>query len=223
LISANLPRYNEVVRLRGRHLVFNVSELCRLMAKALRQGVDDVVAFDKFAEGGSHRVFQANLGDGSEVIARLPYPTPLPKGLGISSEVATTTFLKTKGIPVPEVNDWSATSENSVGSEYMIMEKVQGTDLQDSWYSMNTPERMNVIEKIVDLEEKLFEISLPAFGSICCKGSFLSKTRSIDIPTHSSSKGAGQFCTGPAAEHLWWYSKRAELGVQVGPCQSLSL
>jgi hypothetical protein len=102
LISANLARYNEDVRLRGRHLVFNVSELSRLMAKALGQGVDDVVGFDKFAEGGSHRVFQATLGDDSQVIAPLPYPTTLPKVLGISSEVATTTFLRTKGIPAPE-------------------------------------------------------------------------------------------------------------------------
>jgi hypothetical protein len=119
-----MRRYNEEKRLRVRLHVFNVPELCKLMSKACGKDADHVVYFKKLAEGRFNRVFRAILTDGSETIARLPYPATIPKGLGIASEVASMAFLQTHNIPVSKVHDCSRPADNSVGSEHVIMEKV---------------------------------------------------------------------------------------------------
>ena len=128
-------------------------------------------------------------------------------------------FLNQHGIPVPKVYDWRATADNSVGSEYIIMEKVQGTDLHKTWYSMTVGERLQVVERIVQLERVLFDISLPAYGSIYFKDTLSPGTPTVDIPSYANSDGSPRFCIGPSTELLWWYSHRDKLGANSGPCK----
>lgn len=99
--------------------MFNVPELRRVIARACHTPANDVAAFEKLAEGGWNRAFKAALFGGREVIARLPFPCTLPKCFSTLSEVATMKLLKANGIPVPTIYDWSATTENTVGSEYI--------------------------------------------------------------------------------------------------------
>ena len=191
-----------------------------MVARAVGKTVDDVTRLEKLAEGGFHRIFEATLSDGKEVIARLPFPYTLPKANGILSEVATMAFLRMRGLPVPKVYDWSATTENAVGSEYMIMEKVQGTDLQKDWYSMTVEQRLHVVQQIVRLERILFEIPLPASGAIYFKDTLPAGTPCVDISDSRDDDDLIQFCVGPSTEYLWWYCKRAELDADTGPCKS---
>jgi aminoglycoside phosphotransferase len=111
--------------------------------------VDDITTFTKVAEGGSYRVFEATFQDEKRVIVRLPYPSTAPRSYGIASEVATMQFLRLQGVPIPEVFDWSSSTSNPVGSEYIIMERVPGKELEHTWYTMTVQERMDVVEKIV--------------------------------------------------------------------------
>lgn len=178
------------------------------------------MAFDKLAEGSSYRVFQARTSNGIEVIARLPYPCTIPKGNGILSEVATMVFLRMHGLPIPKIYDWNSTSANPVGSAYMIMEKVQGTELQETWHSMSVERRLQMAEKVVELEKKLFDIPFPACGAIYFKDSLPVGTPVVEIPDCKDESGLRRFCVGPSTEYLWWYSKRAELGADIGPCES---
>lgn len=129
-------------------------------------------------------------------------------------------FLRKHGLPIPKVYDWSAKAENPVGSEYMIMEMVPGTGLQETWYSMTVEQRVGMVEKIVDLEKSLFEISLPACGSIYLIDTLPDGTRTVDIPSDQDRSVRNSFCIGPSTELLWWYSNRAELGADGGPCES---
>ncbi|KAF7506025.1 hypothetical protein GJ744_012272 [Endocarpon pusillum] len=209
--------WNERARLIERHHTFNVAELCLRVSKACGKERHHITSVDKSAEGGWHRIFTVAFKDGTEVIARLPYPCNLPKRYSTLSEVATMAFLDQHGIPVPKVYDWSATADNSVGSEYIIMEKVQGTDLHKTWYSMTVGERLQIVERIVRLERVLFDISLPAYGSIYFKDSLSPGTPTVDIPSHANSDGSPRFCIGPSTELLWWYSHRDKLGANSGP------
>jgi hypothetical protein len=52
------------------------------------------------------------------------------------------------------------------GSEYIIMERVSGSELADTWHTMTFKERMAVVKKTVDLERLLFGIRFPASGSL---------------------------------------------------------
>ncbi|KAH9882972.1 hypothetical protein J1614_000338 [Plenodomus biglobosus] len=112
-----------------------------------------------------------------KVIARLPYPSTVPCKYGIASEVATMDFLQRHGVPIPKVFDWNSSTSNQVGSEYIIMEKVAGKELEDIWYTMTLQERMDMVEKIVDMKKILFAIQFPASGSLYYKDSL-----GADIP-----------------------------------------
>ena len=201
-----------------RRLVFNFSELCKVIAKAVDRHIDDIQAVSKIAEGGSYRVFEATFQDDLRVIARLPFPSSRPKTLGIASEVATMQFLRLHGCPVPVVYEWSSNARaNPVGAEYMIMEKARGTELQNIWYSMDIKQRMDTVGKIANFEKRLLELPLPAYGSIYFKDTeIIGDANKVDIVTEAARE---KFCVGPSTEYLWWYQGRNRLSVQQGSCE----
>ena len=74
----------------------------------------------KLAEGGFNRTFLITMHDGFEMVARIPYPVTVPKFYAIASEVATMRFLRFAGLPVPEVYDYSPSSDNAAKTEYIL-------------------------------------------------------------------------------------------------------
>lgn len=207
-------RYNEPIRLSERRLVFNVSELKKAVAKCLCQPESEVKEILKLAEGGFNRVFQLTMKDGSEVIARLPYPSTQPKKFAIASEVATLEVVQSHGIPVPKILHYSADAENPVGSEFIIMEKIPGRPLGDQWFSLSEDQRLKVISEIVRIEVNLSKIDLPTYGSIYYKHDLLPNMSSTMIASASDDKG---LCIGPDVSLRWWYKGRESLDIQRGP------
>lgn len=124
------------MRLSERRHHFDINELCQAVAKSVGRSTDDITTFAKIAEGGSYRIFKATFQDRLNVIVRLPYPSTIPQEYGIASEVATMEYLRLHGIPIPKVFDWSSSTDNPVQSEYIIMEKAQGKELEHTWYTM---------------------------------------------------------------------------------------
>ncbi|TAQ84138.1 hypothetical protein B7494_g7538 [Chlorociboria aeruginascens] len=209
--------YNEYLRFSERQLYFNIHELCYLIAKSVGLPRTDITLITKIAEGGSYRIFEATFRDGLKVIARLPYPCTIPRKYGVASEVATMEFLRIHGIPIPKILDWSSSASNQLGSEYIIMERVSGKELADTWYTMTFKERMAVVKKIVDIEKLLFGIHFPANGSLFFKEFLDPDVKSVDMPKDNSLKDIDRFCIGPSTEYLWWYQKRNELAANRGP------
>lgn len=214
-------RYNEQTRRDERHLVFDVRALILVIVRSVDKALDSMMSFSKIAEGGSYRIFEAVFDDGFAVIARLPYPCTVPRTFGIASEVATMQFLRMHGIPIPQLFDWASSASNAVGSGYIIMARAEGRELEHTWYTMTLQERMNMMEKIVDVEKKLFQIQLPANGSVYHR-SFLESQRNIArVPIKSVDASEDEFCVGPSTEYLWWYGGRDTLAVNRGPCTFL--
>ncbi|KAL6705518.1 hypothetical protein ACN47E_006635 [Coniothyrium glycines] len=212
--------YNERLRLSERRRHFDIRALYHAVAKSVSRSTDDITAFAKVAEGGSYRIYEATFHDGMDVIVRLPYPCTVPREYGIISEVATMEYLRLHGVPIPKVFDWSASTENPVRSEYIIMEKVPGMELQHTWYTMTFKQRMAIVEKIVDIERILFAIRFPASGSIYFKDSVGTRTPTIDLPLGVNRGQTDRFCIGPSTEFLWWYQRRDELAVNRGPWET---
>ena len=156
------------------------------------------------------------MSDGSQLVARIPYPTTAPKHYAIASEVATMDFLRSYGIPVPRVYGYSSTSENVVGVEYIIMEMVEGRSIGDYWYLMTEEERLKIIFQIAEIEGKLFSIRLPASGSIYYVEDLDSSTERVELP---GPNGTGPFCIGPATDLNLWYQERSILNIDRGPCK----
>jgi hypothetical protein len=137
-------------------------------------------------------------------------------------------FVRSYGVPVPKVLAYSATSNNAVGAEYIIMEKVNGRDLGDIWYDLSEKERMKVVVQVARAESVLFSISLPACGSIYYRHDLGDGTEAVNIVAgesadesadESAGGSAGQLCIGPDVAQKWWYDKRDRLLVPRGPCE----
>ena len=194
-----------------------MTQLAEVVAKSIGRCASDIDIIKKLTEGGSYRVFQALLKDGTKLIARIPYPCTIPRKYGVASEVATMEFLRSFGIPIPIVLGWSATADNPLGCEYIVMERAEGRPLFDTWFSMTFKERMKIIPKIVDIERKLFDIKFPGYGSIYFQDSLRDDVYRIPISTNNDTS---TYCLGPSSEYLWWYQKREFYNADRGPCSS---
>ncbi len=62
-------------------------------------------------------------------------------------------------IPVPVVLAWAVTTDNPVGSEYILMTEAEGTQLTQLWGRMELENKSNVIRDVVGIEKKLVSIS----------------------------------------------------------------
>ncbi|RMY97077.1 hypothetical protein D0862_08241 [Hortaea werneckii] len=211
--------YNEQRRLDERRLTFNVSALLTAAAESVNRQKEDIKSFCKLGEGGFNRVFEVTMHDGFRIIARLPYPSTQPKLLATSSEVATMDLVRRHNVPTPLVYAYSADANNPVGSEYMVMQRVPGRSLTDIWYELCDRERVKILGKIVDQEAKLFNIPLPAYGSIY---------KPSDLPNsvgHAKVEAdAGQFCVGPDVSLEYWFGMRSQIDVSRSPattCQQV--
>ena len=192
---------------------FNVQALKDTASRSLEKGA--VASLRKLAEGGFNRVFLLTFEDGFEVITKMPYGISVPERLATASEVATMDFLRSKGLPVPQVHAWSADSKNPVGVEYIIMQKAPGKPLEDRWFHLTQKERVHLMESYTGLESKLFDLCLDAYGSIYFKEALPSKLR-LDL---HDPENTGRFCIGPTTDYMFWLGRRDQLNIHRGPCQ----
>lgn len=167
----------------------------------------------KIAEGGFNKVFLLTADDGHEVIARIPTPIAGPPHYTTASEVATIDFLRTVlGLPVPKILDYSTSPENSVGTEYIIMERVDGESLGSRWLSLTTDEVKHVMAQIAEMEQRIISFQFPAYGS-------LYHERDLNDESQIALQ-VEDFSIGPIAGRQFWHSERHRMKLDRGPCES---
>lgn len=176
--------------------------------------MSDLRTFIKLSEGGFNRVFEATFSDGKRVIARLPYPSTVPKHYTVASEAATLDYLRLHGIPTPEVYSWCSTKANPVGTEYIIMEKLDGIPLGDTWFTLAPKEQHKVVKQIIEWETRLMSLQFPASGSL-----YYTKDLSSESRVQLAEPTGTAFCIGPTAHYSWWHDKRDLLKIDRGPCE----
>ncbi|KGO64142.1 Aminoglycoside phosphotransferase [Penicillium italicum] len=206
--------FNEELRRAERHIQFDVHALAREACHSVGRHINGVTSITKLAEGGFNRVLQVTFDDGYAVLARLPYKTTVPKHYAVASEAATLALLRAHGVPVPKVLAYSPDQTNAVGTEYILLERLEGTPLSDQWFSMDTKTRVKVMRQIVDIERLFMSIHLPASGSLYHR-------RDLDGSQHFIPV-SDDIVVGPTAQHEWWYRERASLKVDRGPWNNFS-
>ncbi|KAE8343869.1 hypothetical protein BDV24DRAFT_172510 [Aspergillus arachidicola] len=200
--------YNEAERLKERYVEFNPAELQRVVGNAIQQDLCRSIV--KLAEGGFNKVFLLMAKDGRDIIARIPTPIAGPPRYTTASEVATMNFLRViLGLPVPKVLAYSATSDNPVGAEYIIMDRVDGESLSSKWLTLKTEEVINIMEQLAHMEQKIFSFQFPGYGS-------LYHECDIEGQSHISIDG-GDFCIGPLAARQFWHGERSQMDIDRGP------
>ncbi|KAF2761663.1 hypothetical protein EJ05DRAFT_496565 [Pseudovirgaria hyperparasitica] len=208
--------WNDASKHSERRRVFDVLELKRFAAAAVNQDLEDVASFEKLAEGGFNRTFLITMRDGFKFVGRIPYLTTGPKQLVVASEVATMDFLRSHGLPVPQIYSYSATSENSAGTEYVFMELIRGTNLGDIWFDLSEKARITVVSKLVEQESRLFALQFPASGSLYYTKDLQDGFNKVEVPNVSLARDS-DFCVGPDTRFGLWYGKRGDVQVDRGP------
>lgn len=146
------------------------------------------------------------------MVARIPYPVTVYKFYAIASEVATMRFLRSSGLPVLEVYDYSPSSDNVAKTEYIFMEFMRSTKLSDVWLELEEPDIVSALRHLALLESRMISIPFPAGGSL--------------YYTNELEKVAGRtcvllnderFCVGPDAGLRMWFGRRLQLDVDRGP------
>ncbi|KAL5522368.1 hypothetical protein ACEPAG_8384 [Sanghuangporus baumii] len=207
--------FNDALRHTERRLVFDVEELCRLAAQSVSRSPADIINLSKLAEGGFNRTFLITMRDDFQMVARILYPATVPKYYAVASEVATMEFLRSSGLPVPQVYGYSPASDNAAKTEYIFMEFMRGTKLSDVWLELEESDIVSILHQLVQLESQMMSISFPAGGSL--------------YYTHDLEKVAGRaaiplkderFCVGPDSRLSMWYGRRSQLDVYRGPYES---
>jgi hypothetical protein len=150
--------WNERVQLESRFRRFDVSSLQYAACRAV--GANKCISCEKIGEGNYNKAYRLEMEDGQQVIAKVPHPNAGPRMLTTASEVATMDFARSiLNIPVPKVLAWSATDQNPVQAEYIIMEEAKGSQLHVMWQGLPLRTKGNIIREFVDIEEKLLSVS----------------------------------------------------------------
>ncbi|KAL4798332.1 kinase-like domain-containing protein [Aspergillus venezuelensis] len=207
---------NEKERLKERYITLNIPELQRVARQALGEGEEPCPNITRLAEGGFNRVFLLKSKRGHEVIAWLPTPVAGAALYTTASEVATLKFLRdVLGVPVPRVLGYSATPENGVGAEYIIMERVRDVSLAERCDSLSGEEVKSVMVQIVKIERKIFDCPFAAYGSIYLRKDFeeIGGKNGVPLPDQ-------QYCIGPVAARQYWHGKRSKTKIDRGPWTS---
>jgi aminoglycoside phosphotransferase (APT) family kinase protein len=214
--------YNEKKRLRERERVFDVSALQRLAATAVARSFEDVLFINRIGEGAANRAFVINFRDGFRLVARIPYPVIQPVELVVASEAATMAFLRSKGIPVPQVYGYSATAENPAGTEYVFMEFSPGKQLDTVWSHMGEQNRLRFVKSLVDLEARLFDTSFSASGSLYFHRDVPATAQKLAVHSADVNQSDSLYI-GPSTSLDLWYGRRSELNVERGPRKSIAV
>jgi hypothetical protein len=150
--------WNEREQLEARYRRFDVSSLKQAACQAV--SAHECVSFNKIGEGNCNKAYRLEMDDGQKIIAKVSHPNAGPPKLTTASEVATMEFARTiLNIPVPRVLAWSATDQNPVQAEYIIMEEASGFQLHEVWEDLPLRKKSDIIREFVDIERRLLSIS----------------------------------------------------------------
>jgi hypothetical protein len=187
--------------------------------------------------GSYNKVFNLDFDNGMEVIVRIPCPLAGPPFLTTASEVATLDFVRSVlGIPAPRVFAWNADARtNSVGAEYMILEKVLGVPSQQRWaHIAKGPQVFPLLYGVFDIERKFELAPFSQIGSLYFRddvpadlqkrplfydddGSFSENGDNGLLKRLDAAKE--KYRVGPIIDRQWWRGARSQTIYDHGPCQ----
>ena len=122
------------------------------------------------AEGGFNRVFTIHTTN-SKTQERTDYvfrvALPVDPYYKTESDVATTEIVRHfTTIPVPIIYAYDSSINNPIGLEWILMEKIEGEKLAESWTSMDYDSKLRLTQITANWTTELAKISSSKIGSI---------------------------------------------------------
>ena len=134
-------------------------------------GVDyQSIKIEFLTEGGFNRIFTIDTTDVAtqkEIHYVFRVALPVDPYYKTESDVATTELVRHfTGIPVPTIYAYDSSAMNAIGLEWMLMEKVKGTKLDDVWTDMDYATKIRLTQTVAAWTTQLAKISSSKIGSI---------------------------------------------------------
>lgn len=124
-------------------------------------------------------------------------------------------------VPVSRIFAWPADATNNpVGAEYIIQEKVHGVRLGSLWNQWRRKAKLDLIKQVVDMEIKLTTMAFPWHSCIYYKNDLLSLTGDAKALTVDSvaPEALEHFAIGPLTSAELWTGVRKDMRLDRGPC-----
>lgn len=126
------------------------------------------------------------------------------------------------GTPVPKVFAWSSKAqENSVGAEYIIMEKVIGIELECVWPSMAIRDQYDVVKAITGFQKAWTSVSFKKFGALYYAQDLDERTGNelLYVDANGVEIKDARFTIGPSTGRESIDNRRATINFDRGPCK----
>ncbi|KAG6191222.1 hypothetical protein E4U10_004525 [Claviceps purpurea] len=214
---------NEEHELAQRYREFDFNELARRAARAVQ--ADRCLSIEKFPDGLYNRILLLTMDNGKEVVAKIPNPNAGRPHFTIASEVATMKFAReVLCTDVPKVYDWSSRAqETPVGAEFILMEKVNGVELQQVWPRMEVEDRRELVKAVTAHQKSWASVIFDKYGSLYFAEDF--KVEKIPSLVYTKEKGQkvedSRFVIGPSTSRDMFEYGRGVVEFDRGPWSSL--
>lgn len=125
---------------------------------------------EEFSEGGFHKIFAITVrsletSQPKQFIVRIPLPV-LPY-FKTESDVATTEMVRySTKIPVPIIYAYDSSSNNPLGLEWVLMEKINGKPMEFYWDDMEYDSKLRFTKSMAEWSTQLSKITFNKIGSV---------------------------------------------------------
>ncbi|KFX96260.1 hypothetical protein V490_03455 [Pseudogymnoascus sp. VKM F-3557] len=194
-----------------RHVRFDLDALCAVSAAAGPEP-SPITAVEKM-EGGFSKALVMKRKNGTEYASYF--------ALKVAFWAYTTVVRQNTDTPAPNIYSWSSDTSNSVGAEYIVMEKAGGVPLFQQWGNMTEFSKLELIKGLTKLEKQLASVQFPAYGSLYLRDSCpdLGRYQPLDAAQDST----GSYCVGPSCERAYiLQAGENSTNVDNGPWHSIS-
>ncbi|KAJ5594706.1 uncharacterized protein N7459_000914 [Penicillium hispanicum] len=175
-----------------------MNELAKLAADSV--GAEECIQVEKFPDGMFNKSFLFTMGNGAQVVGKVPNPNAGQAHYTTASEVATMDFMRNiLGTPVPRVLAWcSKAKQTSVGAEYIIMEKAEGAQLSNFWPGMEIESRLEIVKAMSRYQKSWMSTSFTKYGSLYYSPDLTHNAECFLVNTHGIPTKEPRFAIGPS-------------------------
>ncbi|EFE38458.1 hypothetical protein TRV_06882 [Trichophyton verrucosum HKI 0517] len=209
---------DEAKELAQRYIKFDVNELAKTAARISGPGTRECIRVEKMADGLYSKALLLTMDDGVQVIGKVPNPNAGIPRFTTASEVATMDFVRNiLGTPAPKVLGWSSGTDNPVGAEYIIMEKIPGVQLETLWNKLDVEMKVNIVKEIAGYQRGWTLTSFPQYGSIYYKEDIPNATSLTYTNKNGEQVTDDRFTVGPSTSRQHFDDGRASVKFDRGP------
>ncbi|KAK0447244.1 kinase-like domain-containing protein [Armillaria borealis] len=181
------------------------------------------IQIESLAQGSYNKVFHLGFDNGAEAIARIPCALVGNVHMSTASEVATMEYVREVfGKPTPRVLTWSSTSEarTAVGTDFILMEYIQGAPLEDRWLNTFDEDIGVVLRELIHFDIDIHQRPFSQIGSLFFKEDVSPKLQSRPLYLRESDNKesvADKYRIGPIVDNQYWFGGEEPVVGDRGP------